>query len=79
MTEPLIYESPDKGETVYARVPGNSTRVLVSESESVRSMRQQFQEDMLWNDIRRMIETEPAMKDLADKMIMTYHLLKDKK
>lgn len=73
-----IFESPDKGETVYARVPGEYKRILVKESEQVKSMREKIHEDKLWNEIRTMAKTDPAMKDLADKLIMTYHLLKDK-
>lgn len=74
----MIYESPDKGETIFVRLPGELDRVMVHESQNMRSMRQKMQEDAMWGEIRRMAQTDPTMKDLADKMIMTYHLLKDK-
>lgn len=74
----MIYESPDKGETVYSREIGATERTLVYESQNKKSMREQLLEEMMWGEIRRLAKTDPTMKDLADKMIMTYHLLKNK-
>lgn len=75
----MIFESPDKGETVYGRKPGTSERVLVSESEKSRSMYDQLMEDKMWGEIRRLAKTNPTLKDAVDKVIMVYHLVKDRK
>lgn len=75
----MIFESPDGGKTVYSRQPGSTVKQLHYESEEVKSMRDKLLEDKMWGEIRRLAQTDPTMKDLADKMIMTYHLLKDGK
>jgi hypothetical protein len=75
----LIFESPDKGETVYKREPGTVERVLVSESENKKAIYEQLLEDKMWGDIRRLAKTNPALKDAVDKVIMVYHLVKDRK
>jgi len=75
----LIFESPDKGETVYKREPGTVERVLVSESENKKAIYEQLLEDKMWGDIRRLARTNPTLKDAVDKVIMVYHLVKDRK
>jgi len=75
----LIFESPDKGETVYKREPGTVERVLVSESENKKAIYEQLLEDKMWGDIRRLAKTNPTLKDAVDKVIMVYHLVKDRK
>ena len=75
----MIFESPDKGETVYKREPGTVERVLVSESENKKAIYEQLLEDKMWGDIRRLAKTNPALKDAVDKVIMVYHLVKDRK
>ena len=72
----MIYESPDKGETVYSREIGTTERTLVSESNKAKSMREQLIEDKMWGEIRRLAKTNPTMKDAIDKVIMVYHLVK---
>ena len=72
----MIYESPDKGETVYSREIGTTERTLVSESNKAKSMREQLIEDKMWGEIRRLAKTNPTMKDAVDKVIMVYHLVK---
>lgn len=74
----MIFESPDKGETVYGREPGSSERVLVSQSEKAKSLHEQMIEDKMWGDIRRLAKTNPALKDAIDKVITVYHLVKDR-
>lgn len=72
-----VYESPDGGETVYAREFGKSERILVGKSEKARSMYDRIQEDKLWGDIRRKAKTHPALQDELERVIMLYHLIKD--
>jgi len=74
----LIFESPDKGETVYGRQPGTSERVLISESEKSKSLHENLKEDKMWGEIRRLAKTNPALKDAVDKVITVYHLVKDR-
>lgn len=74
----MIFESPDKGETVYGRQPGTSERVLISESEKSKSLHENLKEDKMWGEIRRLAKTNPALKDAVDKVITVYHLVKDR-
>lgn len=74
ITEYTIFESPDGGETVYARLPGSSERILISESEQVRLARQAGDELRLWRDIFRAANTNPALKEAMDRVILLYHL-----
>ena len=75
----MIFESPDKGETVFGREPGSTERVLISESLEKKSLREQLMEDKMWGEIRRLAKTNPTLKDAVDKVIMVYHLVKDRK
>ncbi len=75
----MIFESPDKGETVYKREPGTSEPVLVSESEKKKSTYDQLVEDKMWGEIRRLAKTNPTLKDAVDRVIMIYQLVKDRK
>lgn len=74
----MIFESPDKGETVYGREPGTSERVLVSESARSTARYDQLMEDKMWGEIRRLAKTNPTLKDAVDKVIMVYHIVKDR-
>lgn len=76
ITEAVIYESPDGGKTVYVRKPGETHRELHWESPEVKTLRQQVQEDQMWQEIRRMAETNPTLKRALDEVIMIYNLSK---
>jgi hypothetical protein len=73
-----IYESPDGGESIYAREAGSSERVLVGQSFKARSKLDQIKEDKLWGDIRRMAEKHPELKSELDRVIAYYYLIKDR-
>lgn len=75
----MIFESPDKGETVFSREIGSIERVLVSESPAKKTLHEQLIEDRMWGEIRRLAKTNPTMKNAVDKVIMIYHLVKDRK
>jgi len=77
--EIVIFESPDGGKTVYSRTPGSPMRELYSESDEVKSLHEQLTEDKMWGEIRRLAKTNSTMKDAVDKVIMVYHLIKDRK
>lgn len=74
-----IFESPDKGETVYKREIGSLDRELVSISEKKKSTYEQLKEDQLWGDIRRKAKTNVALNDILNQAIMVYNLIKDEK
>lgn len=74
-----IFESPDKGETVYKREMGSRNRELVSISEKKKSLHEQMMEDQLWGQIRRKAKTNTALNDILNQAIMVYNLIKDEK
>jgi hypothetical protein len=74
-----IFESPDKGETVYKREMGSLDRELVSVSEKKKSLHEQLKEDQLWGQIRRKAKTNAALRDILNQAIMVYNLIKDEK
>lgn len=70
-----VYESPDGGETIYAREAGSTERILVGESAKARNLMDQIREDKLWGEIRRTAKTNPALQSELDRVIMLYHLI----
>jgi hypothetical protein len=74
-----VFESPDKGETVYKRESGSLDRELVSISEKKKSIHEQLKEDQLWGEIRRKAKTNVALRDILNQAIMVYNLIKDEK
>jgi hypothetical protein len=76
ITEAIIYESPDGGETVYIRESGSAMRQLYSESPQVKSIRSQIQEDQLWHEIRLAAKTNSAINDILEQAIILYKLSK---
>ena len=71
---PKIYESPDKGATIYEREFGESERTIVKES-----LYEQLKDAQMWGEIHRMAKTNPAMREYTDKCVELYHLLKEQK
>ena len=69
-----IFESPDGGETIYAREAGQPLRRLV---KADRSKLDRILEDKMWGQIRRMGETNPTMRAELDRVIMLFNLLKE--
>lgn len=76
ITEAVIYESPDGGETVYVREFGGTQRQLHSESPRAIDIRTQLEEDKLWGNIRRAAKTNPTLKQALDEAILIYTLSK---
>ena len=72
-----IYESPDRGETVYVRNMGSHDRELHSVSSKQTDIINRIQEDQLWNQIRILARTHPALQAELDRVIMFYNLIKD--
>jgi hypothetical protein len=76
ITEAVIYESPDGGETVYVREFGGEQRQLHIQSPRAISIIDQLAEDKLWGDIRRTAKTNPALKHALDEAVLIYTLSK---
>ena len=72
----LIYESPDKGETIYARKAGSSERVLLSMSEKAWSRINEQEQAEVWKDITELAKTNPALNDVMDRLLVVYNLIK---
>ena len=73
-----IFESPDKGKTVYRRLPGTSQRELYSDMTSDGpSLHEQLLEQKMWGEIRRMARTDEGLRELLERAIVYYNLKKD--
>jgi hypothetical protein len=72
-----IFESPDKGETVYVRDAGSPERVIHSESEKRKSLHDNIKESQLWGNIHRAAKTNPALQEALDRVKVIYYLTAD--
>jgi len=70
--ETYIYESPDRGDTVYRRRAGSNQRELVQEGP----LRKKMLRSQLWRDIFDAAETDSVLQEMINK-IEVYHTLKD--
>jgi histidinol-phosphate/aromatic aminotransferase/cobyric acid decarboxylase-like protein len=68
-----IFESPDKGETIYVRQAGSIDRYLVKEDILIRD---QVREQQLWHEIRIAARTNTTLADILDQAKMVYALIK---
>ena len=68
-----IYESPDGGETVYAREQGSTERVLIG--QSYNSLQQV--EQRMWNEIYKHRNLNSTLQNQVEQCIITYKLIKD--
>jgi len=76
ITEAVIYESPDGGETVYVREPGSTQRRLHSESARAIGLKEQMRDAQLWNQIHQEAKTNPALQTAIEQVKLIYHLSK---
>jgi hypothetical protein len=72
----LIYESPDKGETIYARKAGSTERVLLSMSKKAWSRINEQEQAEVWKDIRELAKTNASLNDVLDRLLVVYNLIK---
>lgn len=73
----IIYESPDSGDTVYARYAGESERWMVGQSTKAVDRLEQIREDKLWGEIRRAAKKNPRLQKELDRVKIIYELSKD--
>jgi hypothetical protein len=76
ITEAVIYESPDGGETIYVRESGSTQRQLHSQSPRAIDLHAQIKEDQLWGQIRRAAKTNPTLQRVLEEAILIYNLSK---
>ena len=69
----VIYESPDRGETVYARHLGLPKRTLISESPMVKRNNRWRK----WSDILFAAETNPTLEDAIHTAEVIYEIVKE--
>jgi hypothetical protein len=67
-----VYESPDRGDTVYRRRAGTNQRELVREGP----LRKKVLRSQLWRDIFQAAETDPELQHLIEQ-VEIYHALKN--
>ena len=63
-----IYESPDKGETVYRRRQNSTERELILKKESAHPIAENIQ------DIIEESPSDPALKEMLDKLQVYWSL-----
>jgi len=73
----IIYESPDSGETVYARYAGEKERWMVGQSTKATDRLESIKEDKLWGEIRRAAKSNKVLQDAMDRVKIIYELSKD--
>ena len=73
-----IFESPDKGETIYVRQPGSTERKLIIDNRTVdgRPLHEHLMESKLWGDIHREAKTNVTLADILEQAKMVYALIK---
>ena len=67
-----VYESPDRGDTLYRRRAGTNQRELVREGP----LRKKVLRSQLWRDIFEAAETDPELQRLIEQ-VEIYHALKN--
>ena len=72
-----IYESPDKGGTIYRRKFGEADRELHRVSDEVSNKLAELREDKLWGEIRRAAKSNKVLQDALERVILIYQLSKD--
>ncbi len=72
-----IYESPDKGGTIYRRKFGEAERELYRVSDEVSDKLAEIREDKLWDEIRRAAKSNKVLQDALERVILIYQLSKD--
>ena len=86
----MIFESPDKGKTVYARNFGANEKIRIDSTGSLgigttapgqtlstSSLHDQLMESKLWGDIHRAAKTNPTLQEALERVKVTYYLTKD--
>ena len=68
-----VYESPDGGDTVYARLEGTTERVMIGQSWEARELVEQ----RMWTDIYKHRNRNTALQRSVEECIIIYKLSED--
>jgi len=71
-----IYESPDGGETVYAREAGSANREMIGQSNKAKSLLEKMQEDKLWGEIRCAAKQDIILQNMLNEVEVYFRLKK---
>ena len=71
-----IYESPDRGETVYRRAHGSTDRELHYISDKRKNLDSELKHSKLWGNIHRAAKSDPALQQMINQ-IEVYYTLKN--
>lgn len=71
----IIYESPDSGETIYARESGSLDRQKIHESDYAKTRGRWLR----WIKILNAAQNNSALNDIIQQAEMLYELVKDDK
>ena len=72
-----IYESPDRGGTIYRRKFGEIDRELYRVSDEVSDKLAEIREDKLWCEIRKAAKSNKVLQDALERVILIHQLSKD--
>ena len=74
-----IFESPDKGKTVYSREAGQTERTLHSMAPELQGILAEIQAERMWATILKEAKTNITLQDALDRVIMIYNISKEYK
>ncbi len=77
MNKSHVFESPDGGKTIYRRTTGNAHRELIFEHEDIKRMRDQLQEDQLWQTIRAAASSDSELARMLENVKVYYYLKRE--
>jgi hypothetical protein len=74
-----IYESPDRGETVYRRLPGTTQRDLIQDNRTRdgRPLIDHIREQKMWGEIHQMARTDVGLQEILERAIVYYNLKRE--
>jgi hypothetical protein len=77
-----VFESPDKGKTLYAREVGSINRQEVRHDYDPRTpdgrpLHNHIMENKLWGEIHRSAKTNPALHEALEHAKIIYYLSKE--
>lgn len=72
----IIYESPDGGETVYARYHGETDKWMIGQSTKAKSLIEEIREEQLWGEIRKAARSNRLLQEALDRAKILYELSK---
>lgn len=69
-----VYESPDKGQTVYKREIGTSDRYLHSTDPALQATLNEMHLSKEWQQIRQRGRNDAALQEMIDQLTVYYRL-----